>query len=150
MKKTIYSLSPLQETLQAVNLRYLKFLSDLDLPLLGVKKLHQLTQTQTKHNHRYKGFNLLSEEDSSLLRLLLAGDFMLHGLTNKLLRSKLGNQSSAQVSHLLKRLRVHGLLKKVNRSFRYYLTDFGRQVAALLLTLQQAVIIPALNRPSET
>lgn len=148
MKKTIYSLPALQATLQAVNRRYLKFLSDLDLPVLGVKKLHHLTQTQIDHNHRYKGFNLLGEEDASLLRLLVTGDFMIHGLTNKQLRARLVDKSSAQVSHLLKRLRVHGLLKKVNRSFRYYLTDFGRQVAALVLTLQQAVIIPTLNQPA--
>ena len=148
MKKTIYSLPPLQEILHAVNQRYLKFLSAIDLPLLGVKKLHQLTATQLDHNHRYKGFNLLGEEDSSLLRLLLAGEFVIQGLTNKQLRTKLVDKSSAQVSHLLKRLRVHGLLKKVARSFRYYLTDFGRQVAALALTLQQVVIVPALDQPA--
>lgn len=148
MKKTIYSLPPLQETLHAVNQRYLKFLSEIDLPWLGVKKLHQLTATHLDHNHRYKGFNLLSEEDSSLLRLLLAGEFVIQGLTNKQLRTKLVDKSSAQVSHLLKRLRVHGLLKKVSRSFRYYLTDFGRQVATLALTLQHVVIVPALNQPA--
>jgi DNA-binding IclR family transcriptional regulator len=64
------------------------------------------------------------------------------------LRAKLVDKSSAQVSHLLKCLRVHGLLTKVSRSFRYYLTDFGRQVATLTLTLQQTVIIPALAQPS--
>lgn len=150
MKKTIYSLSPLQQTLSAVNQRYLHFLSAMELPVLGVKKLQQLTQTRLDHNHRYKGFNLLAEEDASLLRLLLAGEFMIHGLTNKQLRTRLVEKSSAQVSHLLKRLRVHGLVKKVNRSFRYYLTDFGRQVAALALTLQQTVIIPALAQPLTT
>jgi len=144
MKKTIYSLSPLQQTLLAVNQRYLQFLSAIELPVLGVKKLQQLTQTVLDHNHRYKGFHLLGEEDASLLRLLLAGEFMIQGITNKQLRTRLVDKSSAQVSHLLKRLRVHGLLKKVNRSFRYYLTDFGRQVATLALTLQQTVILPAL------
>lgn len=37
MKKSIYSLSPLQETLAAVNHRYLKFLLALELSVLGVK-----------------------------------------------------------------------------------------------------------------
>jgi hypothetical protein len=144
MKKTIHSLPPLCDCLHAVNQRYLKFISDIDLPLLGVKKLHQLTITQLDHNHRYAGFNLLSEEHSSLLSLLLSGEFFINGFTNKLLRTKLANKSSAQISHLLKRLRVHGLLKKVNRSFKYYLTDFGRQAATLALSLRQTIIIPTL------
>jgi hypothetical protein len=138
------SLPPLQECLYAVNQRYLKFISDIDLPLLGIKKLDQLTKTQVDHNHRYAGFNLLSEEHASLLSLLLSGEFFIHGFTNKLLRTKWVDKSSTQISHLLKRLRVYGLLKKVNRAFRYYLTDFGRQAATLALSLRQTIIIPTL------
>lgn len=144
MKKSIYSLPPLQETLRAVNQRYLKFISQIDTPHLGVKKLDQLTQTQVDKQHRYKGFHLLSEEDSSLFQLLLSGDFVIHGITNQRLRTRLPGKSVTQISHLLKRLRVHGLLTKVNRAYRYYLSDFGRQVAALVLTLRTTVIIPAL------
>lgn len=144
MKKSIYSLRPLQEALRAVNQRYLKFISEIDTPHLGVKKLDQLTQTHVENQHRYKGFQLLSEEDSALFRLLLSGDFVINGITNRRLRASLPGKSIAQVSHLLKRLRVHGLLTKVRRSYKYYLSDFGRQVAALVLTLRSTVIIPAL------
>ena len=80
-------------------------------------------------NHRYKGFNLLSEEDASLFRLLLHGEFAIAGFTNKALQQGLPDKTSAQVSHLLKRLRVHQLIKKVGQRYKYYLTDFGRHVA---------------------
>lgn len=146
MKKSIYSLRPLQEALRAVNQRYLKFISEIDTPHLGVKKLDQLTQTHVDNHHRYKGFHLLSEEDSALFRLLLSGDFVINGITNRRLRAGLPGKSVAQISHLLKRLRVHGLLTKVRRSYKYYLSDFGRQVAALVLNLRTTVIIPALAR----
>jgi len=146
MKKSIYSLRPLQETLRAVNQRYLKFISEIDTPHLGVQKLDQLTHTHVDHNHRYKGFQLLSEEDSSLFRLLLSGDLVINGISNRRLRAGLTGKSIAQISHLLKRLRVHGLLTKVNHAYRYYLSDLGRQVAALVLTLRSLVIIPALAR----
>lgn len=146
MKKSIYSLRPLQETLRTVNQRYLKFISEIDTPQLGVQKLDQLTQTQVDHNHRFKGFHLLSEEDAALFRLLLSGDFVINGITNRRLRDHLPGKSMAQISHLLKRLRVHGLLTKVQRTYRYYLSDLGRQVAALVLTLRSLVIIPALAR----
>jgi DNA-binding transcriptional ArsR family regulator len=146
MKKSIYSLRPLQEVLRAVNQRYLKFISAIDTPQLGVKKLDQLTQTHVENQHRYKGFQLLSEEDSSLFRLLLSGDLVINGISNRRLRAALPGKSIAQISHLLKRLRVHGLLTKVKRSYKYYLSDLGRQVAALVLTLRSVVIIPALAR----
>ena len=62
MKKTIYSLPPLAEILQAVNKRYLKYLSDIETPDVCVYKLHRLTETQHDDNdRRYKSFNLLSE-----------------------------------------------------------------------------------------
>jgi hypothetical protein len=143
MKKTIYSLAPLCETLQAVHQRYLKFLSQIETPELGVKKLQRLTETQLDKQHRYKGFSLLTEEDTCLFRLLLSGEFVIHGFANKDLRARLIGQSSAQISHLLKRLQVHGLLKKAVHRYRYYLSDFGRQVATTLLKLRELVLVPA-------
>ena len=46
----------------------------------------------------------------------------------------------------LKRLRVHGLLKKVGRCYKYYLTEFGRQVTTMALKLRKMVVIPTLAR----
>jgi DNA-binding IclR family transcriptional regulator len=51
------------------------------------------------------------------------------------------------LSRLLKRLLVHRLIKKVGRRYKYYLTDFGRQVATLVLDLRELHAIPALARP---
>lgn len=145
MKKTVYSLPPLAETLQAVNKRYLKFISEMETPDGGVDKLHRLTETEhDDQGRRYKGFNLLSEEDSSLFRLLLQGEMVIQGVSNKLLRQRLPDKTSGQITGLLKRLRIHGLIKRVGKRYRYYLTDFGRQVATLALKLREMVVIPAL------
>lgn len=146
MKKTIYSLPPLAETLRAVNQRYLKFISAIETPEAGVQKLHQLTETKHDDNHRYKGFNLLSEEDSSLFRLLLSGQFVISGFSNHDLRTQLTDKNSGQITRLLKRLRMHGLIKRAGKRYRYYLTDFGCQVSTLALKLREIVIIPTLAR----
>jgi hypothetical protein len=45
---------------------------------------------------------------------------------------------------LLKRLRVHGLLKKVGRHYKYYLTDLGREIATVALKLRELYVIPTL------
>jgi hypothetical protein len=106
-----------------------------------------LTRTQVQDQHRYKGFTLLSEEDASLFRLLLHGEFTISGFTNKALRQALLGRTSAQVSRLLKRLRVHKLIKKIGLRYKYYLTDFGRQVATLVLDLRELHAVPALAQP---
>jgi hypothetical protein len=144
MKKTIYSLPALKEALLAANQRYLKFISEVETPEVGVRKLHQLAETKTENDRRYKGFHLLAEEDASLFRLLTRGEFFISGFTNKNLRQHLSHKNSGQVSRLLKRLRVHGLIKKVGRRYKYYLTKFGRQVVLMALKLREMVIIPEL------
>ena len=144
MQKTICSLAPLRELLAAATQRYLKFLSDVETPEVGVQALNQLTQTQVAAGHRYKGFNLLAEGDASVFRLLLHGEFTITGFTNKALRQWLPDKTSAQVSHLLKRLRVHQLIKKVGQRYKYYLTDFGRHVATMALKLRELHVIPTL------
>ena len=144
MKKTIYSLPALCEGALAANRRYLKFISDIETPEVGVEKLHQLAETQTENNRRYKGFNLFMEEHTLLFRSLLRGEFTISGFTNKNLRQFLTHKNSGQVTRLLKRLRVHGLIKKVGRRYKYYLTEFGRQVALMALKLRQMVVIPGL------
>ena len=144
MKKTIYSLPALREVLQNANQRYLKFISAIATPEVGVKKLHRLAETQEKNHHRYKGFNLFSEEDTCLFRTLLQGQFFISGFTNQELRHYFPNKNSGQITRLLARLRVHGIIKKVGKRYKYYLTEFGRQSGAMALKLRQLTVIPTL------
>lgn len=145
MKKTIHSLPALRQLLLAANQRYLKFISAIATPQAGVENLHKLAETKTENHHRHKGFNLFSEEDTCLFRSLLQGEFFISGFTNQQLRSQyLPDKSASQVTRLLKRLRVHGVIKKVGKRYKYYLTDFGRQTAALALKLREMIVIPEL------
>ncbi|HEX9839639.1 MAG TPA: hypothetical protein VGA72_09845, partial [Anaerolineales bacterium] len=65
--------------------------------------------------------------------------------TNQQLRSQyLSNKSARQVTRLLKRLRVQGVIKKGDRRYKYYLTDFGRETTSLALKLRAMVVIPQL------
>lgn len=148
MKKTLYSLPPLQEVLLAANQRYIKFLSSISTPEVGVEKLHTLAETKTENNHRYKGFNLFSEEDTCLFRTLLQGEFAISGFTNKRLRLYFADRSAGQITRIIARLRIHGIIKKVAKGYKYYLTDFGRQSASMALKLIELVVIPDLVLPA--
>ncbi len=74
------------------------------------------------------------------------GEFVSSGLTNKSLRQHPSHKNTGQVSRLLRRLRVHGLIKKVGKRYKYYLTDFGRQAILMVPKLRKIVIIRELAR----
>ena len=144
MQKTIYSLPALRELLEAANRRYLEFLSAVEDPRAGRNRLDKLSQPVEQEGRRYCGFNLFDRDDESLLCAIVRGEFNISGLQNKTLRQHLPEFNSGQMSRLLKRLRTHGLVKKVGHTYKYYVTAFGKEVVATALKLRELVIIPRL------
>jgi hypothetical protein len=144
MQKTIYSLPALRELLEAANRRYLEFLSAIEDPRTGRDKLDKLSRTVQQEGRSYPGVNLFDRDDDILLRSITRGEFFISGLQNKTLRRHLPGKSSGQVSRLLKRLRLHGIIKKVGHTYKYYLTEFGKQVTTAGMKLRELVLIPQL------
>jgi len=102
------------------------------------------TEALRENQRCYPGFNFFSAEDQRLFETLARGEFNLHGLQNKTLRRRLPEKAPGQISRLLKRLRLHGFLKKVAPSYRYYLSRFGKQLITTGLKRKQLVLIPQL------
>jgi len=148
MQKTIYSLAPLRQVLLAPNQRYLKFISAIETPAVDMTLLNRVSASQVEKEHHYKGFNLLAAEDALILRTLVRGEFAITGLTRKTLRQLRVDKTTGQISRLLKRLRMHGLIKKVGKHYKYYLTELGRQIATIALKLRELVVIPGLASPA--
>jgi hypothetical protein len=144
MKKTIYSLPALNELTTAANHRYLKFLSTLDDPTSGAKALEKLSAPVREADRTWRGFNLFDAEDLRLFEVLLRGEFNISGFRNRTLRSFLTSKTAPQLSRILKRLRCHGLIKKVARNYKYHLTALGRAVASLALQLRAFLVTPTL------
>lgn len=144
MQKTIYSLEALRDLLTAANRRYLEFLSQLTDPSSGVGKVERLSAPVRKHDRTYRGFNLFDPDDLTLFTALARGEWQISGLYNRTLRRFLPGRTGPQVSRLLKRLRLHALIKKVGHTYKYYLTRFGQDVLLTALKLRQLVVIPSL------
>lgn len=144
MQKTIYSLDPLRECLAPANRRYLEFVSAIDDKKVGREKLQKVSRPHVEGEHTYKGFNFFDEKDESLLLSIARGEFCVSGLRNKHLQPLLG-WSSWKISQCLKRLRMHGLIKKIGHAYKYYLTDFGKEVICMAQKVKELVIIPQLN-----
>jgi hypothetical protein len=145
MQKTIYSLPALRELLEAANRRYLEFLSAIEDPRTGRNKLDKLSQPVEQEGRRYSGLNLFDADDENLLCSIVRGEFNISGLQNKTLRRHLPELNSGQMSRMLRRLRTHGLVKKVGHTYKYYVTSFGKEVVTTALKLRELVIIPQLT-----
>lgn len=148
VKKSIYSLPMMIELMLAANRRYLEFISTLDDPTAGLRNLEKISQPVRQDERSLKGFNLFAGEDLDLFIALLRGEYNISGMKNRHLREQLGKKGH-QVSRLLRRLRAHGLIKKVGCCYKYYLTALGRRVAATALRLRETVVIPSLGMPAE-
>jgi hypothetical protein len=144
MKKSIYSLAPLRQVLAAANRRYLEFISTLDDCSAGIHQLNKLSRTVVDDERSYSGFNFFDDQDQTLFETIARGEFNIRGFQNKHLRQHLSGKTGAQTSRLLKRLRLHGLVKKVRGTYRYYLTKLGRHTTAAGLQLKQMFLIPRL------
>lgn len=144
VRKSLYSLAPLQEIMTAVNNRYLKFISELADPSGGVKRLKKISQTVKVNGKGFGGFNLFHNDDLTLFQILARGENNIAGINNKRIREMIGDWKSARVSRLLKRLRLHGIIKRAGKTYHYYLTELGRRSVLTALKLRELVVIPAL------
>ena len=74
----------------------------------------------------------------------MRGEHTISGMRNKDIRKHLPVLSPSEVSRHLKRLRPHGLNKRVGRTYKYLVTQIGRSVITSGLKIRQLVLLPQL------
>src|SRR5207248_542079 len=84
---------------------------------------------------RVRALNPLSTQDAGLLEAVNRGEFALNGFRNRDLRALLygsrpaareeQRRQSAAITRQLRLLRAHGLIRKVQKTHRYVLTQNG-------------------------
>jgi len=144
LKKTIYSLIDLREILLGCNRRYLEFLSAIDDTSSGQRDLARLCEPQREDDRTIKELNFFERTEQALLRALQRPEFNIHGVRRADLKPFVSDLSDPRLSRQLHRLCSLGLIKRVTRSYRYYLTRLGRAAIAAACSLTQFQIIPAI------
>lgn len=145
VKKNIFSLTALAEIMLAANTRYLTFISAIEDHSVGKKKLHKITTSKMEKNRNYKGFNFFDKADQDVLTYLTNGEFNISGFRAKDLKKRFKDCSAFKISRTLKRLRVIGLIKRIGKTYKYYITTLGNEAIITALKLKNIVIIPQLN-----
>jgi predicted transcriptional regulator len=142
LKKNIYSLSFLTDNLKASNKRYLEYISAFSNKQVGRKRLEKVTESKTDNKRNYKGFNFFNDADLAILLAILRGEFNISGFRNKNLQKLLGFNGS-KISRLIKRLHVHGLIKKAKDSYKYYITKLGKETIVMSEKIKELVLVPS-------
>lgn len=145
LKKSIYSLGDLKGLMQAATGRYLAFISALEDRSSGQVHLERITEPVNDERQRsWRGFNFFCRSDANVLLAILRGEYHISGLSNRLLQRVLPDKSGGQIGRILKRLRLHGLIKKIGHTYKYYRTALGRKTLIAALKIKEHVLLPTL------
>ena len=150
MEKSIYSLFHIIRFGKADTNRYLDFLSKMEDNSKAICKLSDFTNRKTFNNRNYRGFNPLNEQELVIFQVLLNGALIANGFTSKHLKKYLSQYvkeqwTTSKISRLLKRLIVFNLIKRLKKSYKYFLTETGRIIITMFLKLRNLTVIPTLS-----
>ncbi|MCP4677903.1 MAG: hypothetical protein GY854_20780 [Deltaproteobacteria bacterium] len=111
------------------------------------------------NGRRYRALRIGEAEDIAFMEAISRGEFVTAGFRNRDLQRYLypgiakatnieRKRISAKISRMLRLLRAHGIIKKINRTYRYQLTKRGRQLTAALQATRSAPLNQALRDAS--
>ena len=139
------SLGALREAMGAVNRRYLVFISQWPDRTRERHDLRAITnRAYDAKASSHRGVNFFFEEDLQLMAAILRGEHQIRGLTTRGIGKHLHGWKPHKIGRGLRRMREHGLLKKIAGTHRYYLTKLGASSLIAARQLTERVIIPSL------
>ena len=139
MGKTIANLYRYAEISKSITKRYVEALPDIDIEnKVPISDIEELSSTIIINGRRYTGFNILNYNTTKLLSIISSGEYLINGFSNKLIRKKYFDENITQkdinkMTRLIAKLRAHGIIKKVARKNKYYLTTKGRRIINSIL-----------------
>ena len=153
MRKTIYSMGALRECLAASNrtsghhmlpIRHMLF-SQIEDRSHGQKRLEKVTRSVEENGRKYKGFNIFDQDDQRTLMAAIRGEFNIYGFRSRDLAKQIPDKTPSQISRILKCLKLHHLIKRAGKTFKYYLTTLGKAVILNAQKIKEMVLIPQLS-----
>ena len=144
MRKGVADLQRRSRLSQASNERYLNMLAACPADAKFIEIVGQVCQPAQHGNRRVRALNPSARQDMDIMRFLTQGQWAIEGLRNRDLAAWLNPDAenlnaddrrrlTARASRLLAILRAHGLIKKIQKTHRYQVTDKGCAVASLVI-----------------
>ena len=119
--------------------RYIEALPEIDVKeKKPITEIEALSSSIIVNDRKYTGFNILDKDTTKLLSIISSGEYLINDFSNKMIRIKYFNGDITQkeinkITRIFAKLRAHGIIKKVARKNKYYLTTNGRKIANSIL-----------------
>lgn len=139
MGKSIANLYRYAEVSKAANKRFLDSMQNIIPQKSLEKEIRDVCSKKTVKGKVVTGYNVWSEETFLLFETISDGNYLIRGFTNKEIRHALYHgkpdtpKLRGQISRELRKLRAHGLIRKVSHSRRYLVSNKGRRVMGALI-----------------
>ncbi len=146
LRKSIYSRKDPPRIMRAANGRYLAFMACRDHPDAGHKTIAKMAAAARTKGRSCRGFNLFLNLDYRLFLTLGCAQWAICGLRAADLRAHIQGLTPGRSSYISKRLRTHGLIKKVAHTCKYDLTTLARRVLVTALLIREYFVQPTLVR----
>jgi hypothetical protein len=156
--KRLTSLPELRQIGFSANRRLLGVQTISHDPIRGAQAFQHLTApVVTKEGTRIPGLRFGDNRVHVLLQALLVHRLLVHGFTNRDLRTLIAplldttaeHITAGQMTYDLRRLRAHGLIERVPRTRRYSVTDTGLQHALLFTHAHDHLLRAGLAQVSD-
>lgn len=147
LRRSVVDLKRRAEVSRASNERYLTALAATAGKVPLFQWVHSVGKPVEHNGRRVRALNPWSSKDADLLRAVNRGEFKINGFRNRDLRPLLfTTQTTAQlekrragiVTRKIALLKAHGLIKKIQGTHRYVLTNKGATTITALLAALQA------------
>ncbi len=139
MGKSIANLYRYIEISKSITKRYLEAMPEITIDKVSVEDVSKISTSKEVNGRHYSGFNVLNSETLLLFQVISNGDFLINGFNNKNVRQRYFKENSEsakninKTTRLLSKLKAHGIIKKVARKNKYYLTNDGRRLISNVL-----------------
>ena len=147
MGKSIANLYRYIEISKSITQRYIEALPEINTDNVSVKEIEKISSSIIVNERKYSAFNILNQDTLSLFMIISSGDYLINGFNNKNIRKKYFLDDSEnprninKMTRTLSKLRAHGIIKKVAKKNKYYLTTIGRKLISSILIYTRKELI---------
>ncbi len=142
MGKSISNLYRYAEVSKSCNQRFLDAMVDIVPVKSTLDEIGKICSHKKVDGKNVTGFNVWSPEVVLIMETVCSGKYFVSGFRNKDISQVIypdiheHKKLSSKTSRTLKKLRQHGLIKKVPRSRRYHVTSKGQRIMGALIELR--------------
>lgn len=146
MGKSISNLYRYVEISKSITKRYIEALPDINIDEVPISEINKISSSIEVNDRKYTGFNILEKDTLKLFTIISSGEYLINGFSNKLIREKyfskeITKKDINKLTRLLSKLKAHGIIKKVARKNKYYLTTNGRKIINSILIYTRKTLL---------